>query len=77
MKIGALVPEIQQVKGGDVMLCFCRLHSTILSEHIQTDTTGKDSTTRTSSVVGEPGSRSRYQCYRDRAYTPVKTLGHV
>ena len=33
-------------KGGDVMLYFCRDHSTILSERLQTDTTeaayGKD-----------------------------------
>ena len=40
-------------KGGDVMLCFCWLRSTILSERIQTDTTGKHHTGRTSSMVGE------------------------
>ena len=41
------------VKGGDVMLCFCWLHSTILSERIQADTTGKNLTARTSSMVRE------------------------
>ena len=62
------------IKGGDVMLCFYRLRSTILSEHIQTDTTWKHPTARTSSMVEK---RSQFQCYRKRACTKVKTLGHV